>query len=272
MVPEPVGEHLDAALAATAGDDLVDAAGGHRAAVVHPEPQLGPVGLGVPGPGADVPVEGAGGVVADLDRAGRAALAADGDLAVPQVDIAAPRVAGVIADAREFGQAHPGGREHRDHGGVAALLERPAGAGALQPWQVPGGEDRDGSVGDVRRSQPGHRVRDLLLGGEPSEELLQRAELVAGVRGAVPAQQPRHPLLHVVLSDLLPAGPADLPQQVGGGEPSHRLDIGPDRPGGLALGGQGQAERADLRLEIPGVQLLGPPVTGLRCAHGLTLP
>jgi len=105
----------------------------------------------------------------------------------------------------------------------------------------------------VRRSQPGHRVTDLLLGGEPSEELLQRAELVAGVCGAVPVQQPHHPLLHVVLADLLPAGPAGLPQQVGGGEPGHRLDIGPDRPGGLALGGQVQPERADLRLEIPGV-------------------
>src|SRR3954454_11256841 len=43
VVPEPVREHLDAALPAAAGDDLVDAAGGHRAAVAHPEPQLRPV-------------------------------------------------------------------------------------------------------------------------------------------------------------------------------------------------------------------------------------
>jgi hypothetical protein len=121
VVPEAVREHPDAALAAPAGDDLVDAAGGHRAAVVHPEPQLGPVGLGVPGPGAEVPVQGAGGVVADLDLAGRAALAVDGDLAVPQVDIAALRVGWVIAEARELGQADPGRREYGDHGGVAAL-------------------------------------------------------------------------------------------------------------------------------------------------------
>ena len=107
MVPEPVGEHLDAALAATAGDDLVDAAGGHRAAVVHPEPQLRPAGLRVPGPGADVPVEGAGGVVADLDRAGGGALAVEVDLTVPQIDIAALRVGWAIAEAREFGQADP---------------------------------------------------------------------------------------------------------------------------------------------------------------------
>src|SRR5271154_325563 len=50
---------------------------------------------------------------------------------------------------------------------------------------APAGEARGGPAGDVRRSQPGHRVTDLLLGGEPLEELLQRAELVAGVRGAV---------------------------------------------------------------------------------------
>src|ERR1022692_4853975 len=63
MVPEPVREHVDAALAATPGDDLVDAAGGHRAAVAHPEPQLRPVSLGVPGADADIAVEGAGGVM-----------------------------------------------------------------------------------------------------------------------------------------------------------------------------------------------------------------
>jgi hypothetical protein len=45
---------------------------------------LRPVCLGVPGAGADVPVEGAGGVVADLDRPGLAAFAVDSDLAVPQ--------------------------------------------------------------------------------------------------------------------------------------------------------------------------------------------
>ena len=133
VVPEPVREHADAALAAAAGDDLVDPAGCHGSPVVHPEPQLRPAGLSVPGPDADVPVQGAGGVEADLDRAGRAALAVDGDLPVPQVHVAAPRVAGVIADARELGQPDPGRREHGDHGGVAALLERPAGAGALQP-------------------------------------------------------------------------------------------------------------------------------------------
>ena len=66
-----------------ADDGLVDAAGGHRAPVAHPEPQLRPVGLGVPGADAEVPVEAAGGVMADLDDAGLAALAVDGNLPVP---------------------------------------------------------------------------------------------------------------------------------------------------------------------------------------------
>jgi len=38
-------------------------------------------------------------------------------------------------------------------------------------------------------AQRGHRVQDLLLLGQPAEELLQRPELVTGVRVAVPGQQ-----------------------------------------------------------------------------------
>jgi hypothetical protein len=47
------------------------------------------------------------------------------------------------------------------------------------------------------------------------------------------------------------------------------LGVGPDRLGGLALGGQPQSERADLSLECPGVQLLGLPETRLLYGHGL---
>ena len=56
-----------------------------------PEPKLEPPGLGVPGAGPQVPVEAAGCLVADLDDAVLAALAADGDLPLPQVDVAVPR-------------------------------------------------------------------------------------------------------------------------------------------------------------------------------------
>jgi hypothetical protein len=190
---------------------------------------------------------------------------------VPQVHVAAPRVVSVVPDSGQLRQADPGRLEHGDQGGVAALRERAARAGALQPWQVPCGEDRDRLVGDAGRPQPGHGVGDLFLGGQPLEELLQGPVLVAGVRAAVPVQQPGNPPLDVGLADLFPAVEAGLPAQVGGGEPLHRLGVGAYRLGGLALGGQVQAERADLRLESPGVQLLGLPRPRLRCGHDLPL-
>jgi hypothetical protein len=108
------------------------------------------------------------------------------------------------------------------------------------------------------RLQPGRRVRDLILAGQPLEELLHPAVLVAGVRGAVPVQQPDDPLLHVPLPDLFPVRAVTLPEQVRCREPPHRVGVGPYRLGGLALSGQVQPERADLRLEASGVQLLGP--------------
>src|SRR4029077_10840295 len=45
-------------------------------------------------------------------------------------------------------------------------------------------------LSDARRLQPGHRVGQLVFGGQPPEELLQGAVLVAGVGAAVAVQQP----------------------------------------------------------------------------------
>src|SRR3984885_14795073 len=42
VMPEPVREHLDAALAAPPDDDLVDPTRGHRPPAAGPEPQLRP--------------------------------------------------------------------------------------------------------------------------------------------------------------------------------------------------------------------------------------
>ncbi len=56
VVPEPVRERLDAALAAAPDDDLVGPAGCHRVLVAGPEPQLRPVGLGMQGADPDLPV------------------------------------------------------------------------------------------------------------------------------------------------------------------------------------------------------------------------
>ncbi len=124
---------------------------------------------------------------------------------MPQVHVAAPRAVSVIPDSGQLCRADPGRPEHGDQGSVAALRE-PAPAGALQPRQVPCGEDRDGLVGDAGWLQPGHGVADLFLGGQPLEELLQGTVLVAGVRAAVPVQQPDNPPLDVLLADLFPGG------------------------------------------------------------------
>jgi hypothetical protein len=45
---------------------------------------------------------------------------------------------------------------------------------------------------------------------QPLEELSQRSELVAGVGGAVPAEQPGNPPLHVLPGDLFPASAIGL--------------------------------------------------------------
>jgi hypothetical protein len=104
VMPEPVRPGIHAALVAAAGDQLINPGGGQRFPVVDPEPQLVPPGLGVPGAGLQVPVEAPGGLVADLDDAVLAALASDGDLPLPQVDVAVPRVTGVVTEAGQLGQ------------------------------------------------------------------------------------------------------------------------------------------------------------------------
>jgi hypothetical protein len=166
VVPEPVRERVHADLAAAADNHLVDAGGGQRLPVAHAQPQLGPLGVGMPGAGAEVPVQAAGGLVADLDDPVLAALAVDDELPLPQVEITA-------AQADELGQPDAGRGEHGDDGGVAALGEAAARARPFQPRQLPGGEDRDQLVGDARRLHPGHRVGQLVFGGRPFEELLQ---------------------------------------------------------------------------------------------------
>jgi hypothetical protein len=58
----------------------------------------------VPGTGTQVAVQGAAGIVAALDDPGPAALAVHGDLPPTQVQVAAPRVAGVVADPGQLSQ------------------------------------------------------------------------------------------------------------------------------------------------------------------------
>jgi hypothetical protein len=132
MVPEPVRVYLHPALAAAADDHLVDALGGHRPAVADAQPQLRPPRLGVPGPGTDVPVQGPGALVADLDDALPAVLTADGDLPLLQIQVATLRIHRVIPDTRQLRQPDTGRLEHRHDRRVAALGERMSLAGAFQ--------------------------------------------------------------------------------------------------------------------------------------------
>ena len=189
MMPEPVRPGIHPGLPTAAGDHLVDPVRGHRPAVAHPQPQLRPPRLRMPGPDPQVPVQGTGSLVPDPDHPRPAALAAHGDLPPPQVDIAAPRVTRVIPDPGQLPRPDPGRREHRDDRRVTPLGERAALAGLLQGRKFFAGEDRHQLLAHLRGAQRGHRVRDLLLLGQPAEELLQRPELVTGVRVAVPGQQ-----------------------------------------------------------------------------------
>src|SRR5258708_30368147 len=80
MVAEPMRTDRDPALAAAPGNHLVNAVGGHRRPVIHSQPQLRPVRLLMPGADPDIPVETAGGIMADPDDPRLAALATDCDL------------------------------------------------------------------------------------------------------------------------------------------------------------------------------------------------
>src|SRR5258707_13961502 len=73
-----------------------------------------------------IPVETAGGLMADLDDPRLAALATDRDLPAPQVNITAQRVIRVVADPGQLRQPDAARREHGDDRAVAALGERPA--------------------------------------------------------------------------------------------------------------------------------------------------
>jgi hypothetical protein len=67
MMTEPVRKHGHPALAAAAHNHLIDAVRRHRAPVVHSQPQLRPVRLGMPCPDPDIAVKADGGLVADPD-------------------------------------------------------------------------------------------------------------------------------------------------------------------------------------------------------------
>jgi hypothetical protein len=74
--------------------------------------------------------------VADPDDAVLAALAADGDLPLPQVDVTTARIPGVVPQAGQLGPPDAGRLEHRDDRGIATLGEAAARTGMVQPGQL----------------------------------------------------------------------------------------------------------------------------------------
>jgi hypothetical protein len=78
------------------------------------------------GTGPQVPVDAAGGLIADRDDAGLAALAEDPDLPAVQVQVTVGRVARVVPDAGQLRQPDPGRLEHRQDRGVTPVREAAA--------------------------------------------------------------------------------------------------------------------------------------------------
>ena|SRR6266851_4864210 len=105
---------------------------GHRAPVVHSQPQLRPVRLGMPCPDPDVAVEAEGGLVVDPDDPRLTGLAPDRDLPLPQVNVTTLRILRVVDDPGQLRQPDPNRPEHRDDREVAALSKRPARANLFQ--------------------------------------------------------------------------------------------------------------------------------------------
>jgi hypothetical protein len=258
MVPEPVRVHLHPGLLTAPPDHLVDPVSGQRAPAAGPEPQTQPVRLLMPRPDPEVPVDPPGGLVIDPDRPVPAALPPHPDLPALQVQVAAPRVTGVVADPGQLGQPDTGRPEHRKDRRVASLCERTAPAHPVQFGKFYAGEERHRLLPHRRRAQPGHRVGNLVLGGQPQEELSQGPVLLPRVRLAVAAQQPYGPLLDILRVHLPPPGLLRLAEQVSGGERQRRLGVDPGGPWCLVLGGQVQPERGDVRSKRPRVQ---PPRT-----------
>lgn len=86
----------------------------------------------MPGPDPDVAVEAQGGVVADPDDPRLTALAPDRDLPLPQVNITALRILGVVDDPGQLRQTDPRRPDTAMTARVAALGKRPARTDLLQ--------------------------------------------------------------------------------------------------------------------------------------------
>jgi hypothetical protein len=179
--------------------------------------------------------------------------------------------------------AGPPGPRHRGRGHRGSNRSRPAPTpGCPSPAAPRGPPRRDGPrttrhgstrpaskvqrcwkrhrlIGHLRRPELRHRAGQVLLDGQPPEELPQGPVLLIRVSLAVPLEQPRHPPSHIRRAHLLPPGLIRPREQMRDGEPARRVGVDPDRSRSLVLRRQVQPEGRDIRRERPRIQRTRTP-------------
>ena len=174
----------------------------------------------MPGSHPQVPVQGAGRLVADFDDPASTAL--------PQIRISRlckSRSSGTGSSGSygsgRLGEPDAGGPEHRDDRGITAVGKRPALAGLLQFRKFYAGEDRHGfSVTFGGRS--------LAIGSGRSSSSAHHLKNCCSARYWLLAYAALYPLSRYTIhrsisclsacSRLLPPGLSGLPEQMGSGE------------------------------------------------------
>ena len=233
MVPEPVRPGIHPALTAAAGDHLVHPVPVVIGPRVHsPQPQLAAatpahagIGHGGTGPGRGPPCA----------RSGRPV----GLPPLPRTAISRRHKSTSLRRWLLASYRIPASSPRRIPVAVSTVRIAASRRWATElPWEASSRADslfaaqhrHQQLLAHLGGAQPGHQVRKLLFLGEPAEELLQRAELVAGVGVAVPGQQVDQSPLHVVAADPSPTW-CSWARGIrwGGGEPLHCFGVSPHR-------------------------------------------
>ena len=144
---------------------LIDPRRRHRP--IPADPKTSKVCQPVPLPGPKIPVERLGGLTADRQRPGPAALAQHPDNPLVKVDV-------LQGHTDALGRAHAGVDQQQDDGGVAAAGEVSTLERLEQASQVLEPNHLDGLLGQLRRLHTVHRAgRQVALGHRPLEEGVQ---------------------------------------------------------------------------------------------------
>jgi site-specific recombinase XerD len=214
-------------------DDLIDPRGGHGP--VAADPEVGQMGEPMLLPSPQVAVERLGGLAADRERPGAAALAEHPHHPLVQVNV-------VQRHADTLGAAHAGIDQQQDDGGVAPAGEVAALAGLEESNQLLCPHHADGLLGKVRWLHAVHGAGvEVSFGHRPLEEGVQAAVAVVG-GGRLPAGELVGDELLDVLAPQL-AGEQRLAVRLAvEGEEPNGVGVGFDGPGALVLGFQRATE------------------------------